>query len=166
MLAYIALIHKDPASDYGVSFPDLPGVVTAGRTLDEARAFAAEALALHIEGLLEDGEPLPAPSSLEMVMADKTRRRAVAVLVEAPEGPERVVRVNITVPERVLAEMDRTAEEEGMTRSGLLVRSFLSGTYAKSTSRQTLGRSARSDEFLAPPPKRASRPQARKKRRA
>ena len=35
---YIALIHKEDASDYGVSFPDLPGCVTAGATLDEARA--------------------------------------------------------------------------------------------------------------------------------
>ncbi len=38
MRQYIALIHKDPDSDYGVSFPDLPGVATAGSTLDEARA--------------------------------------------------------------------------------------------------------------------------------
>ena len=38
MRYYIALLHKDPKSDYGVSFPDLPGCITAGRTLDEARA--------------------------------------------------------------------------------------------------------------------------------
>ena len=37
MRYYIALLHKDPKSDYGVSFPDLPGCITAGRTLDEAR---------------------------------------------------------------------------------------------------------------------------------
>jgi len=43
MRHYIALIHKDADSDYGVSFPDLPGVITAGSDLDEARAMAAEA---------------------------------------------------------------------------------------------------------------------------
>ena len=37
MRPYIALIHKEPNSDYGVSFPDLPGCVTAGTTIDEAR---------------------------------------------------------------------------------------------------------------------------------
>ena len=68
MRQYIALIHKDADSDFGVSFPDLPGCVTAGETLDEARDMAAEALALHLEGLAQDGEPLPEPSSLEAAM--------------------------------------------------------------------------------------------------
>ena len=45
---YTGLIHKDPDSDYGVSFPDLPGCITAGRTVEEAREMAAEALALHL----------------------------------------------------------------------------------------------------------------------
>jgi predicted RNase H-like HicB family nuclease len=44
MRYYIAVIHKDADSDFGVSFPDLPGCITAGRTLDEARVMAAEAL--------------------------------------------------------------------------------------------------------------------------
>ena len=56
MRQYIALIHKDADSDYGVSFPDLPGVISAGKTLDEAREMGAEALALHLEGLAADGE--------------------------------------------------------------------------------------------------------------
>ena len=50
MTSYIALIHKEPRSDFGVSFPDFPGCVTAGRTLDEARKMAEEALALHVDG--------------------------------------------------------------------------------------------------------------------
>ena len=39
MRQFIALIHKDTDSDYGVSFPDLPGVISAGSTLDEARVW-------------------------------------------------------------------------------------------------------------------------------
>nr|WP_312038822.1 type II toxin-antitoxin system HicB family antitoxin [Pseudorhizobium tarimense] len=46
------LIHKEEGSDYGVSFPDFPGVVTAGVTLDEARHLAEEALSFHVEGCL------------------------------------------------------------------------------------------------------------------
>ncbi len=69
MRQFIALIHKDAGSDFGVSFPDLPGCVTAGATLDEARDMAAEALALHLEGMVEDGDAIPEPSSLEAVMA-------------------------------------------------------------------------------------------------
>jgi predicted RNase H-like HicB family nuclease len=59
MRNYIGLIHKDADSDYGVSFPDFPGLITAGTDLDDARAMAEEALALHIEGLAEDGEAIP-----------------------------------------------------------------------------------------------------------
>ena len=64
MRNYIGLIHKDADSDYGVSFPDFPGLITAGTDLDDARAMAEEALALHIEGLAEDGEAIPEPSTL------------------------------------------------------------------------------------------------------
>ncbi len=83
MRQYIALIHKDADSDYGVSFPDLPGVISAGKTLDEARAMAAEALAFHLQGMAEDGEAVPEPSSLQAIMANAVNRDGVAVLVDA-----------------------------------------------------------------------------------
>ena len=84
MQAYVALIHKDAESDYGVSFPDFPGCITVGHSIDEARQFATEALALHIDGMIADGEEIPRPSSLDMVMADLMNRDGVAVLVDAP----------------------------------------------------------------------------------
>ncbi|CCD83918.1 putative DNA-binding transcriptional regulator [Bradyrhizobium sp. ORS 285] len=121
MRYYIGLIHKDADSHFGVSFPDLPGVVTAGTTLDDARVMAEEALALHIEGLVEDGEAIPEPSSLEQIMSHRTNRSGVAVLVPAKVEQSRAVRVNVTLPEDVLAQIDRYAEAHGFTRSGLLV---------------------------------------------
>jgi len=68
MARYVAVIRKEAESDFGVEFSDLPGCVTAGRSLDEAMAFAREALALHVEGILADGDTLPEPSTLESVM--------------------------------------------------------------------------------------------------
>ncbi|MGH7023377.1 MAG: type II toxin-antitoxin system HicB family antitoxin [Caulobacteraceae bacterium] len=120
MAGYLALIHKDAGSDYGVSFPDFPGCVTAGSDLDEARAMAEEALAFHIEGMAEDGAPLPEPSSLETVMTDRENRDGVAILVSGPAGAERSVRVNITLPEETLRKIDAYAEAHGFTRSGFL----------------------------------------------
>ena len=120
MRHYIALIHRDEGSDYGVSFPDLPGVVSAGATLDEARQMAAEALALHVEGMGDEGEAIPEPSSLESIMAVAEHRDAVAVLIPIAEGTPRVVRVNITLPQEVLEEIDAYAEQRGFTRSGFL----------------------------------------------
>lgn len=120
MRHYIALIHKDEDSDYGVSFPDLPGVVSAGSTLDEARAMATEALAFHLEGLAADGEAVPEPSSLEDIMAIAENRDGVAVLIQAPVEQVKSVRVNVTLPSDVLSQIDEWAEREGFTRSGFL----------------------------------------------
>jgi predicted RNase H-like HicB family nuclease len=120
MRHYIALIHKDADSDYGVSFPDLPGVISAGSNLDEARKMATEALALHLEGLSQDGDAAPEPSSLEEIMAIAENKDAVAVLIEAPAAEVKSVRINITMPADVLDQIDRYAEREGFTRSGFL----------------------------------------------
>ena len=120
MRHFIALIHKDADSDFGVSFPDLPGVISAGSTLDEARAMATEALAFHLEGMAEDGEAVPEPSSLEEIMSDRENRDGVAVLVQAPDAEVKSVRINITMPADVLDQIDRYAERKGFTRSGFL----------------------------------------------
>lgn len=69
MRHYVGLVHRDNDSDFGVSFPDFPGVVTAGASLGEVRALAAQALAFHVEGLVEDGEIIPEPSPLNTVTA-------------------------------------------------------------------------------------------------
>lgn len=120
MRSYIGLIHKDADSDYGVSFPDFPGVITAGTSLDDARAMAGEALALHIEGLTEDGEAVPEPSTLEKVMADPDNKAGVAILVSVKTEQPKSIRVNVTLPEDVLEQIDKYAEAHGLSRSGLL----------------------------------------------
>ena len=122
MHQYIGLIHKEAESDFGVSFPDFPGVITAGKTLDDARAMAEEALAFHIEGLVADGEAVAEPSSLEEVMASPENRDGVAILVAVNTETRKAVRVNVTIPEDVLEKIDRYAEAHGYTRSGFLTR--------------------------------------------
>jgi hypothetical protein len=59
---------------------------------------AEEALALHLAGMAEDEEPIPEPSSLEAVMADRENRDAVAILVKARATTTKAVRVNLTIP--------------------------------------------------------------------
>lgn len=119
MAEYIALIHKEPHSNYGASFPDFPGALTAASTLEELRTMAEEMLGFHIEGLIEDGESIPRPTPLDGITAHPDHRDAVAVIaVQAPEAATPSVRINITVPERI----DRYAAKHGLTRSGFLVR--------------------------------------------
>jgi hypothetical protein len=82
---------------------------------------AEEALALHVDGMVEDGEAIPEPSTLEAVMADRDSD-AVAILVSLRVESKKAVRVNITLPEDVLKEIDAFAEAQGLTRSGFLAR--------------------------------------------
>jgi predicted RNase H-like HicB family nuclease len=122
MRQYVGLIHKEAESDYSVSFPDFPGCITAGGDLDEARAMAEEALALHVEGLAEDGEAAPEPSSLESVMADSLNRAGVAILVPVRSAATKTMRVNITLPEDILTAIDGYAERHGLSRSGFIAK--------------------------------------------
>jgi predicted RNase H-like HicB family nuclease len=122
MANYIAIVHKDSETDFGVSFPDFPGCVTAGQTVDEAKDMAQEALALHVKGLIEDGEQLPTPSKLEDIIENTDYADAVAYLVvSVPDPKPRRIRVNITVPEMTLKQIDAAAKKRGMSRSSFLV---------------------------------------------
>lgn len=137
MATYIALLRKDAASDFGVEFPDFAGVVTAGSTLEEARAMASEALAFHIDGMIEDGEPLPAPSTLDVINDLHDMDGAVAFLVTVPDRAPKVLRVNITLTEPTLARLDAFAESQGLTRSALIARATENLMLIDEMSRQT-----------------------------
>jgi predicted RNase H-like HicB family nuclease/uncharacterized protein (DUF1778 family) len=122
---YIAYLHKDRASDFGVSFPDFPGCITAGRTLEEAHRMAAEALRFHIAGIVEDGDEIPEPSTLDALAEDPAMKDAVAFLVHVEPQMERTVRINITAREKQVEEIDRLANRAGLTRSAYMVQSAL-----------------------------------------
>jgi predicted RNase H-like HicB family nuclease len=63
IVRYAIMIEKGPTS-YGAYVPDLPGCVAVGDTVEEVKQRIAGAIAMHIEGMREDGEPVPAPSTL------------------------------------------------------------------------------------------------------
>jgi predicted RNase H-like HicB family nuclease len=71
MAGYIALIHKDAGTSYGVSFPDVPGCISAGDAFEEAIANAAEALIGHFALMRADGDEIPAPRSFEQLKQDR-----------------------------------------------------------------------------------------------
>jgi predicted RNase H-like HicB family nuclease len=110
MTSYIALPHKDPHSDHGVSFPDFPDCITAGSTLEEAWRLAEEVLAFHIDGMRSGGEPIPAPSTVDAIMADPENSDGLPFLVAVPDPPGRSQRINVTLPEDLIAAIDRTTK--------------------------------------------------------
>ena len=106
---YPAVIDKDPDSDFGVVFPDFPGCVSAGSTLDEAVLGAHEALAGHVALMVADGDPLPEPTPLEAVAEDRDAS-TVAITLVSVVLPGKMQRVNITMDEGLLDEIDAIAD--------------------------------------------------------
>ena len=131
MSDYIAIIHKQENSDYGVSFPDFPGCITAGETMEEAKDMAVEALTFHIQGMVEDGEGMPAPSSLDAIMASPDFSDGFAFVVPTPTR-EKAVRVQVTLYPSVLAQIDATATERHMSRSAFLANAALKAIHDNS----------------------------------
>jgi predicted RNase H-like HicB family nuclease len=133
MSGYIALIHPPVgrARVYGVTFPDLPGCTSAGKTFEEAAQNAREALSLHLAGLHEDGDAIPEPRSLASLRADPDPDLAEELDGALPQfvipralSGERV-RINITLDKSVLRLADERAEADGLTRSRLIEEALL-----------------------------------------
>lgn len=121
MEVYVGVVHKDADSDYGVSFPEVPGVATAGTTLDEAAVMAREALAMHIESFDEDGEARPPQRGIEWVRAHPDAADAQCfIVVAAPPRTSAQVRINITIDPALLERIDRAAHAHGSSRSAFL----------------------------------------------
>ena len=127
MTHYPIVIHKESGSSYGVTVPDIPGCFSGADTLDEAVARACEAVAFHIEGLLFQGEPTPPPQPIEVHQANPDYADGIWVLVPVDLAllSEVSVRVNISMPSRVLAVLDAAAERVGESRSALLTQAAL-----------------------------------------
>jgi predicted RNase H-like HicB family nuclease len=123
----IAITHE-PGTAYGVEFPDLPGCYSAGDTLDEALDNAREAAAFHIEGLLDAGQPVPAPIPLEthITRPEYAGYTWAIVTLDLATLSGKVRRLNITLPERVLRRIDAAAARHGESRSGFLARLAIS----------------------------------------
>ncbi|OYD92458.1 HicB family protein [Nostoc sp. 'Peltigera membranacea cyanobiont' 210A] len=62
-MQYVVVIEK-AEGNYSAYVPNLPGCVAVGETLEEVKQMIAEAIEFHIEGMLEDGLPIPKPTSI------------------------------------------------------------------------------------------------------
>ncbi|QHL92058.1 HicB family protein (plasmid) [Sphingomonas changnyeongensis] len=121
---YPAIIERG-AQGFGVTFPDLPGCVSAGGTVQEAALNAEDALAGHLMVMSQSGEAIPGPSMLDGLQSDVEVQEVARILVRA-DRPGRAVRLNITMDEGLVAAIDRVTSN----RSGFLAdaaRAALSG---------------------------------------
>ncbi|SAL17252.1 Antitoxin HicB [Caballeronia cordobensis] len=118
-------IHKDPDSCYGVTVPDIPGVFSAGDTVDEAMKNTKEAIYTHVSILIEDGLDVSlVPSPIEDLMPNPDFAGAIWAYVEVDLSKldARPERINISLPRFVLHKIDSYVEARHETRSGFLAR--------------------------------------------
>jgi len=107
MAQFIGIIHKDKTSDFGVSFPDFLGCVTAGSTMQEAYLMAQEALQAHIDVCAEYHEYIPSRSmTLDDVAAHELAKNAVAFINVSARLPGRTRRINISLDEEIIQDID------------------------------------------------------------
>lgn len=120
MTHYIALVHKDPDSAFGVQFPDVPGCFSAADSMGDLVGNAMEALSLWAED-----EPMPKARSIEDIVADfaiATELAAGAFLISVPfaANDARLVTANISMERGMLKAIDAAAKRRKLTRSAFL----------------------------------------------
>lgn len=122
---YLAVF--EPSGDgYSVYFPDLPGCVSYGASLEEAEREAVDALGLHLYGMEKDGDTLPTPSLKPEIDPDTTPGYLVSFVTVFPdmvksELDNRRVKTNVTLP----AWLKEAAEERKVNYSKVLEAALL-----------------------------------------
>jgi predicted RNase H-like HicB family nuclease len=123
MAAIFALIHGEKGA-YGISFPDFQGCVAGGATVAEAIERGREGLSLHLDAMIEDGEPMPKPRDLDEIKADASFAEeigdAVAIVALDLELPGKPVCVSVSLDGSLLDRIDHRAAELGETRNDFL----------------------------------------------
>ena len=128
-MKFPVVLHKDADSDYGVTVPDVPGCFSAGATVSEALENAQEALALHFEGLVADGDALPQAQEVDVHLAHPDYAGGVWAVVDFDVTPYlgKAVRFNATLPENLLLRIDDMVKKDHRyaSRSGFLATAAL-----------------------------------------
>lgn len=123
MKTYLALVHKEPGSAYGLTFPDLPGCFAAADTEGDILRAGVEALELWFE----DATPVPprGPEAIAAEVAADLARGAYLIAVPLVQPSSRQKRVNISLDAGTLEAIDMAAHGLGLTRSGFLTMAAL-----------------------------------------
>jgi predicted RNase H-like HicB family nuclease len=104
---YPAIIERT-GTGYSVFFPDLPGCTSAGDTLQNAALGAEEALSGHLAVSIEDGDVIANPTDLDAIERDPEVDEVGRILVRG-ERPGRAVRIQVSIDDGLLAQIDRVA---------------------------------------------------------
>ncbi|MGC3875333.1 type II toxin-antitoxin system HicB family antitoxin [Halomonas sp. GXIMD04776] len=118
-MLYPVYVHKDADSAYGVTFPDFPGCFSAADELADLPRMVQEAVEVYFEG---EEMAIPAPSAPEDWQDDERFQGGYWMLLDLDLSriSTRAVRVNVSLPECLVARIDEAAEARHLSRSAFL----------------------------------------------
>ncbi len=116
------VLHSDDGQRYGVTVPDLAGCFSAGDSIEDALESVKEAIELHLEGLLEEGEDMPnlAPISRHQANPDYSDGVWAVVEVDTSAFEGEAEQINVTLPKLLIKRIDDYARGKHLTRSVFL----------------------------------------------
>ncbi len=125
MHTYIAALEPDGRGGFGVFFPDIPGLASAGDNREDAIRQAMQGLSGHVAAMRDDGDDVPAARSLEQLLRDdavaETLQGCVLFAVPLLEAGGAQMRINVSATRREIEAIDEAAQRRGLTRSAFLI---------------------------------------------
>ena len=117
---YLVYVEKAPDTLYSITIPDFPGVFSSSPTIDGIAANVQEAIALYFED--EPELAIPAPTGIEVLNADADYKNGFWLLVGIDFSflDLKVRRINVTIPENILAKIDGETRRRKISRSAFL----------------------------------------------
>lgn len=119
MPLYPIYVHHEAGSAYGATFPDFPGCFAAADEIQDLTKAAQEAAEAHFSA---DSDPIPEPTSPVVWANDKDYTGGFGMMVDIDLNKVRskAVRLNITLPERLVQSIDAYAASHHLSRSAFL----------------------------------------------
>jgi predicted RNase H-like HicB family nuclease len=123
-MKYPIVLHTDNDISYSVTVPDIEGCFSAGDNLDEAMEMANEAIFLHLELLIEDGEDIPKSSSITYHKENPDFADGIWAVVDVDITPllGKSEKINVTLPHLLITKIDKAVSSNSKfkTRSSFL----------------------------------------------
>lgn len=118
-MLYPMYVHHEAGSAYGATFPDFPGCFAAADEIQDLTKAAQEAVEAHFGA---DSDPIPAPTSPDVWANDEDYQGGFWMMVDIDLSKVRskAVRLNITLPERLVQSIDAYAASHHLSRSAFL----------------------------------------------
>ncbi len=126
-MEYPVILQRDGNSDYQVVVPDIPECRTSGQTTKIALKNAVVAIEIHLDTLKQSGDPIPTARRIEDHQQNPVYNGGIWALVtiDVSKHLGKSKRINITVPERLLIQIDQFTASHGGNRSAFLAESAL-----------------------------------------